>query len=365
MIVVIDRATMKYVDMNSTVCKLLGYPRAEMLTMGPQDLLPESREALERAYDAMIADPQAENGTRTHYRCKDGSLLPLESRRRALKSGKRWLIVSVGRDIRARVAAERALEESEARFRSLTQLSSDWYWEQDAEFRLTFMSSRMGERTGLDASAYLGRKRWDQPALNLSEADWQRHRGELERHEPFRDFEMERRLDDGATVWLSISGEPFYDAARRFQGYRGVGRDITAQKRLDQLQRLEHNVTRCLSDAESASAGVSAVLRAICETLGWACGRYFEADERAGLLRFAAGWGIADEAVERYLAKSRELSYRRGQGLSGHVWQSAEPLWVRDVSQDPRASGSSRAANGRALQGGSFVFPVMSRPTPR
>ncbi|MEA3194625.1 MAG: hypothetical protein QOD26_2958, partial [Betaproteobacteria bacterium] len=230
MIVVVDRATMKYIDVNRTICRLLGYSRAEMLGMGPQDLLPVERGDLERVYDALIADPRVENSTRTRYRCKDGSLLPLESMRRALKSGERWLIVSVGRDIRARLAAEHALEDSEARFRSLTQLSSDWYWEQDSEFRLTFMSSRMGARTGLAASSYLGRRRWDQPALNLTEADWDRHRAQLERHEPFRDFEMERKAPDGTSAWLSISGEPVYDAEGQFRGYRGVGQDITAQK---------------------------------------------------------------------------------------------------------------------------------------
>jgi diguanylate cyclase (GGDEF)-like protein/PAS domain S-box-containing protein len=125
----------------------------------------------------------------------------------------------------------RSLRQSEARFRGLTQLSSDWYWEQDSEFRLTFMSSRMGERTGLAPADYIGRKRWDLPALNLTDADWERHRAQLGRHEPFREFEMQRRTEDGGSVWLSISGEPVYDADGRFAGYRGVGRDITAQKR--------------------------------------------------------------------------------------------------------------------------------------
>ena len=124
----------------------------------------------------------------------------------------------------------RSLRQSEARFRSLTQLSSDWYWEQDSEFRLTFMSSHMGERTGLAPSDYLGRKRWELPALNLTEADWQRHRAQLERRQPFRDFEMQREVE-GGSVWLSISGEPVYDADGHFVGYRGVGRDITARKR--------------------------------------------------------------------------------------------------------------------------------------
>jgi diguanylate cyclase (GGDEF)-like protein/PAS domain S-box-containing protein len=255
----------------------------------------------------------------------------------------------------------RSLRESEARFRSLTQLSSDWYWEQDSEFRLTFMSSRMGERTGLAAAPYLGRRRWEVQALNLTEADWQRHRESLERHEPFRDFEMERSSEDGSSVWLSISGEPVYDHEGRFTGYRGVGRDITARKRAAELQELEHKVTRSLAEAETTAAGAGAVLRAICETLGWECGRYFEVDEQAGVLRFAAAWGRPERAVEQFIEISRRLIYRRGEGLSGHVWQTGEPLWVSDVGADARASGSSRRATGRAaLQGGSFVFPVIA-----
>ncbi len=131
----------------------------------------------------------------------------------------------------ARKEAEHELRASEARFRSLTALSSDWYWEQDEQFRLTFMSSMLGERTGLDAASYIGRKRWDQPALNLTEGDWDRHRAQLERHEPFSDFEMERPGPDGNSVWLSISGEPVFDEGGHFRGYRGVGTDITERKR--------------------------------------------------------------------------------------------------------------------------------------
>ena len=103
------------------------------------------------------------------------------------------------------------------------------------------MSGRMGERTGLDAAAYLGRKRWDQPALNLSEDDWARHRAMLERHEPFRDFEMERPNPAGGSRWISVTGEPLYDEAGNFKGYRGVGSDITARKRAEAEVRRAHD----------------------------------------------------------------------------------------------------------------------------
>jgi len=158
-----------------------------------------------------------------------------------------WLLntgVAIGSQVghfMARKQAEGELRRSEARFRSLTALSSDWYWEQDEQFRLTFMSSRFVERTGIDPAPYLGRKRWDRPALNLTESDCERHRAQLERHEAFFDFEMERASPDADSVWLSVSGEPVFDEDLRFRGYRGVGTDITERKRAQGVLRAAYD----------------------------------------------------------------------------------------------------------------------------
>src|SRR2546425_529343 len=247
--------------------------------------------------------------------------------------------------------AERVLRASAARFRSLTQLSSDWYWEQDAEFRLTFMSSYIDEKTGLDASSYLGRKRWEQPALNLAEADWERHRAQLERHEPFRDFEIERAASDGHSVWLSLSGEPVFDDRGRFKGYHGVGRDVTAQKRAEQMLRLEHQVAHALSGEREPNEVVRAVIRAVCEVQGWACGRYFRLDEAGGLLRFQDAWCVADPVVRQFVERSRTMTLRPGEGLSGNVWQSGEPIWSQDTVRDPRVQHKT-LWEGSGLHGG-------------
>ena len=256
-----------------------------------------------------------------------------------------------------RAGAEQATRESEARFRSLTELSSDWYWEQDAEFRLTYMSKRFGEKTGMDAALYLGRRRWDEPALNLTAADWVRHRAQLERHEPFRDFEMQRPVGEGRSVWLSLSGEPVFDDSGRFAGYRGIGRDITEQKRGERLLRLEHQVARSLSEAEDAAGALRAVIRAVCEAEGWACGRYFALDEAAQVLRFQHAWCVADPAMEEFVARSRELVYRRGEGLAGRVWQTSEPIWSSDTRTDPRVRAKALAV-GTDIRG-AFVVGVV------
>lgn len=125
---------------------------------------------------------------------------------------------------------QQAVAASEARFRSLTQLSSDWYWEQDAQLRFTMMAGRLFERTGIPLDTHLGKTRWDMPALNLSEADWVRHRADLDAHQPFRDFEMRRPDTASGPHWVSVSGEPVFDGEGRFAGYRGVGKDITERK---------------------------------------------------------------------------------------------------------------------------------------
>src|SRR5436190_10001397 len=96
MIALIDRASMRYVDVNSTICRRLGYTRAEMLAMGPADLVADlSLEDLERHYDGLIADRASPGTLRARYRCKNGTELPFESRRRVFRSGKHWIIAAI------------------------------------------------------------------------------------------------------------------------------------------------------------------------------------------------------------------------------------------------------------------------------
>ncbi|HKC31196.1 MAG TPA: diguanylate cyclase, partial [Burkholderiales bacterium] len=188
--------------------------------------------------------------------------------------------------------------------------------------------------------------------------DWARHRAQLERHEPFRDFEVQRTAGDGHSVWLSLSGEPVFDGRGRFTGYRGVGRDVTAQKRAEQMLRLEHQVAHALSGEREPNAVVRAVIRALCEIEGWACGRYFRLDEASSLLRFQDAWCVADPVVRQFVERSRTITLRPGEGLSGKVWQSGEPIWSQDTVHDPRVQYKT-LWEGSGLHGG-FAFAVVA-----
>ncbi|HUK04742.1 MAG TPA: EAL domain-containing protein [Burkholderiales bacterium] len=106
-IVLIDRASMRYVDVNRTTCEMTGYTREELLGMSPMDLFGTSREALERDYDEIIADRYS-RATRTEgwYLRKDGVRVPIETRRRAVQTLDGWVIVGTARDITDRKEAD-------------------------------------------------------------------------------------------------------------------------------------------------------------------------------------------------------------------------------------------------------------------
>lgn len=132
-----------------------------------------------------------------------------------------------------RRAVTAKLRESEARFRDLTELSADWYWEQNGELRFVELSAGFRASSPFDTAEYVGRRRWDMPFLDRDSDAWIEHRRRVEAHLPFRDFLLVRKDREGGLHYSLTSGEPMFDQGGRFKGYRGVGRDITAQKRAE------------------------------------------------------------------------------------------------------------------------------------
>jgi PAS domain S-box-containing protein len=169
---------------------------------------------------------------------------------------------------RALAAQSRALEcweatlrESEARCRDFALTSSDWFWETDEKHRFTHVSEHI-RAFGQDPQTRTGRTRADLAINVISEpAKWQNHLAVLDQHEPFRDLVYKRKIDDGSERVVSVSGNPFFEEAERFLGYRGTARDIT-EKVLS-----ERAVHEAKAAAEAANLAKSQFLADMCHEL--------------------------------------------------------------------------------------------------
>ena len=133
------------------------------------------------------------------------------------------------------------------RFEDFARIGADWFWETDSNDRFTYFSVATSQM-GLDLAGRIGRSRAD---FAFSDPDNFARLAVLEgvtlARQPYRNLVYRVAGEDPAR-WCSISGDPSFDSAGNFDGYRGVGRDVTAlvsPKVLDVGKRIG-DVTRLL-----------------------------------------------------------------------------------------------------------------------
>ncbi|MFZ6674746.1 response regulator [Undibacterium sp. Xuan67W] len=121
------------------------------------------------------------------------------------------------------------LRASEARFKSFTELSSDWYWEQDPQGNFTSISGPVFEMLGIDADDMLGES--PKALAGWNAAERAQLNSNIASRRPFLDFVYSRTNVNGSIQYLQVSGEPMFDTGGRFTGYRGIGMDVTHRMR--------------------------------------------------------------------------------------------------------------------------------------
>ncbi len=121
------------------------------------------------------------------------------------------------------------LRESEARYRSLTELASDWYWEQDENGNFTRVSGPVLEMLGIRVPPLTG----DASGVRVAgwnEAEREALQATIAARQPFLDFVFSRVNADGSQQRFQVSGEPMFNQSCRFIGYRGIGVELSARK---------------------------------------------------------------------------------------------------------------------------------------
>jgi PAS domain S-box-containing protein len=416
---------------------------------------------------------------------------------RAIRAGEVDAIIdpTTGRAILMPVAQAELIERKIA-FRSLVDLASDGYWEQDEDYRFVLHTGAAIGNARTGDGGILGKTLWELSFDNGSEIDWPTHKTQLEWRAIFRDLTFSCLDPAGRLRRISLSGEPMLDEHGRFTGYHGITRelterepattaapgsdgfanatldalatlvcvldaagtiitanrawrafastsdrsteaivesdnylaacagavgnervdavamaagvrqvlagerevfryerlcgvppaarwfmatvtrlrdagaaravvayeDITEIKHAERLRKLECTVARCLAAGDDTGASVQAVIRAICTTQGWDCGRHLRLDSAPGVLVIGEAWGLPEAAVEQFLEKSRGAVFRADAGLAGRVCDAGEPLWILGAAQSAPAPPTA-LAHEMGL-GGAFVLPVMAAGQP-
>ncbi len=234
---------LKFVYANPAALRMLGARDAsELVGRSIQDFVhPSLHDVMDDRAEQLKAD--LARGTQTKFPAQDwqyvrldGSVFDVQAQASSIQLDGQAAVQVSFMDITERKRAQVQLRNNEARFRALTSLSSDWYWEQDAEFRFVQVNddgTDWTEPAGRHflGAAYLGKRRWEMGDTQLTQAQWDQHRALLQAHREFREFEVRYQQHEGAFRWAAVSGMPIFDDQGTFAGYRGIGRDITEYKK--------------------------------------------------------------------------------------------------------------------------------------
>ncbi|MBI2960543.1 MAG: PAS domain S-box protein [Betaproteobacteria bacterium] len=292
---------------------IFGYAEAEIVGRQLTLLVPHRYhdrflEGMKRAFAGEQSDLIGRSVELTGQR-KDRSEFRLDLSLATWETDEGRFVTGIIRDITERKRSEEALRESEARFRSLTEMSSDFYWETDAEHRLVEGTWEVPNVAPIWRPP-IGKRRWELPSLSPDEAGWQAHRAVLDEHQPFRDFQLSRLGSEGTEHYLSVSGDPVFDASGKFAGYHGVATDITERKHSEKALRAAEEQFRGL--VEQAIAGIYIIQD----------GRIVYANPRAAEIL--------------------------GQGSTGELIGSDPLLWVAEADRSKVAESMRRLIEGEA-----------------
>ncbi len=255
-----DLETLRFVEFNDAACSLLGYTREEYGRIKLTDTQVDLTE--EDIYEMVYSTPENQGRVfENRLRRKDGKIIDVEIRGRAIEVEGRRYILALWSDISERKIAESALRESEARLRTLLLTLPDLVWLKDANGVYLTCNRRFEQFFGASESEIVGRTDFDFVPTPLAEFFRANDQAAIASGGSVNEEEIVF-ASDGHSELLQTIKTPVYSDDGRLIGVLGVGRDITRmrndEKELEShRQRLEELVRQRTLDLENANRRLS------------------------------------------------------------------------------------------------------------
>ncbi|MFA4876957.1 MAG: PAS domain S-box protein [Methanoregula sp.] len=321
-----DKGPGKYSMVNKKAVDLLGYSKEELLRMSPRDIVPEH---IAQKVVPVIKKILARDGEATFesaYRRKDGNIFPIEVSVHMFTYKGREISLSIIRDITERKRAQRSLQESEQRYRLLTECVKDVVWQMDAEMRFTYISPSVFQQCGYTPEEIVGKRLWDfitpECAKKVSAQMAQRREpGPGCIYQGSATYLLEQLCRDGSVLSTEVVTNPVSDAKEHLIGWRGISRDISKRKRSEDELRLANKKLKLLSG----------ITRHDIRNQLMALGAYIHLAEMsfenpAEMKEFIAKQQKIIDVISRQISFTKDYEHL---GMRSSGWQDVEKLALR------------------------------------
>ena len=254
-IYLVDRSNMRFIHVNDAACRMLNQTREGLLALEPWAVLSTSRAELERTYDAIITSGVLAKPQELLRPRQDGAQAWVEVRRHAQRSGDRWMIVTLVRDITERKRADDALRQSKNLLQLVVEnVPSRIFWK-DRDLRYLGCNTLFAKDAGHARPDELsGKTDFDMGWKDQAELYRGDDRAVMASGAPKPDIEEPQTTPEGKTIWLRTSKVPLRDNDHRIIGVLGLYDDITAHKQVVQdLRESERRFSELLRNIELIS----------------------------------------------------------------------------------------------------------------
>jgi diguanylate cyclase (GGDEF)-like protein/PAS domain S-box-containing protein len=348
----------RFVAGNDAYVKLTGYTREELAAMPSliELAVPEDQERYRSNLARRLSGGEAPARYTSTMVTKSGRRVALDVAIHRVTTRRNQLLTLVS-DISERLRAEAAERESETRFRTLFEQAQAGMAFTGLEGRITTVNPAFCELVGYSETELRTLSLLDITHPDDVAALRDAMHSMLGGEEEGRRIEKRYTRKDGEHVWVDLTMRLVRDVDNKPQYFQTVAVDIRDRKRAEVLQAARFAVTQALVTSPGWDKAAPGVLEGLCRTLDWELAECWEVDNEREAMHFVTAWKRPGRDTSAYEATASQVTYRRGEGLAGRVWESGAPVAMPDLMGDSSVRAAAAVAAGLH---GIVGFPVRS-----